>query len=37
MPEYDGPGGRIKFQANGDVEKPLRLLMVQGGKFVAVP
>jgi branched-chain amino acid transport system substrate-binding protein len=37
MPEYDGPGGRIKFQPDGNVEKPLRLLMVQEGKFVPVP
>ena len=31
---YEGPGGTSTFDENGDVEKPLRLLVVENGKFV---
>lgn len=31
---YEGPGGKISFDASGDVQKPLRLLTVRDGKFV---
>lgn len=34
MGTYEGPGGRISFDASGDVQKPLRLLTVRDGKFV---
>jgi len=32
---FEGPGGVFSFDPNGDVEKPLRLLTIQGGKFIA--
>jgi branched-chain amino acid transport system substrate-binding protein len=31
---YSGPGGSFQFSPNGDVEKPLRLMTVRGGRFV---
>lgn len=31
---YDGPGGSFTFDERGDVEKPLRLLIVRNGRFV---
>lgn len=31
---YEGPGGRVNFEQNGDVTKPLRLLTISDGRFV---
>ena len=31
---YEGPGGRVNFERNGDVTKPLRLLTISDGRFV---
>ncbi|MGH9194561.1 MAG: ABC transporter substrate-binding protein [Acidimicrobiia bacterium] len=30
---YVGPGGAIEFNEHGDVEKPLRLIVVRDGQF----
>jgi branched-chain amino acid transport system substrate-binding protein len=30
---FSGPGGRFTFDENGDVQKPLRLLTINGGRF----
>ncbi|MEW6054290.1 MAG: penicillin-binding protein activator [Nitrospirota bacterium] len=32
--DYEGPGGKVTFEHNGDVVKPLRLLTVHDGRFV---
>jgi branched-chain amino acid transport system substrate-binding protein len=37
LPTSVGPGGPVKFLPNGDVEKPLRLLMIKRGEFVEFP
>ncbi len=34
LPPYVGPGGVFEFAANGDVEKPLRLMTIRNGRFV---
>jgi len=34
--DYSGVGGPISFAPNGDVIKPLRLMTVRQGKFVAL-
>jgi branched-chain amino acid transport system substrate-binding protein len=33
--EHKGPGGDFHFEQNGDVQKPLRLLTIRSGAFVA--
>jgi branched-chain amino acid transport system substrate-binding protein len=37
MGTYNGISGAIKFDANGDVQKPLDIVMVQGGALVTAP
>lgn len=34
--EYKGPGGKIKFEPNGDVEKQLRLMTVKNNNFINI-
>lgn len=31
--DYEGPGGKVIFEPNGDVTKPLRLMTIINGKF----
>ena len=37
LDEYKGISGTIKFDANGDVLKPLSIVMVKGGALVTAP
>ena len=35
--EYQGITGRIKFDENGDVVKPLNIVIVKDGRLVTAP